>query len=517
MNARTEHCSDVELDTLLNGTETSELFRNAAGHMEVCPECQQKLTQFVGQERQWSELHDMLRPIDGDCGDSGVLLRFRKDRTARLQRVASDEASVKKLLDVPSHPEMLGRLGRYEIEAMIGSGGMGVVLKGFDSELNRPVAIKMLAPHLARVGAARQRFARESRAAAAVVHEHVVAIHDVESDADVPYLVMQYVPGDSLQVRVERDGPLDVNEILRIGSQIAAGLAAAHQQGIVHRDIKPANILLERGIERAYLTDFGLARVVDDASLTQTGIVAGTPQYMSPEQASGEVTDERSDLFSLGAVLYFMATGHPPFRAERAMAVLHRICHDGQRPLWSVNRDIPDEISVLVDRLLEKRPARRLASADAVRLQLVGLLGRVHKHPSRIVRRIRRLAMNHGTRILAIAACVVGFLGAVGWYATHRNAKPGAESTSPAASREPLAETELPMPMISPAELDEFTKQLDDLRNRLSRLDGRSRFASDSVGADNWSEQLQSIHGRLDRLQDASWTESHQFSIGEEQ
>jgi serine/threonine protein kinase len=517
MKARMEHCSDVELDTLVRGTETSELFRNAASHIEVCQACQRKLTQRVGKQGEWSELRDMLRPVDGDCGDSGELLRLRKDGNASLQRVASDDASVRGLLETPSHPEMLGRLGRYEIERVIGSGGMGVVLKGFDSELNRPVAVKMLAPHLARVGSARQRFAREARSAAAVVHEHVVSIHDVESDADVPYLVMQYVPGESLQVRVERGGPLDVNEILRIGSQVAGGLAAAHQQGIVHRDIKPSNILLEGGVERAYLTDFGLARVVDDASLTQTGIVAGTPQYMAPEQANGGVSDVRSDLFSLGSVLYFMATGHPPFRAERAMAVLHRICHDSQRPLWMANRDIPDEVSVLVDHLLEKRPARRPASADTVRLQLVGLLGRVRKHPSRIVRRIRRLAMTHRTRILPIAVCVVGSLGAVGWYAMHGNTKPDAEPTSPIALREGLVESELPMPVLSSEESNGFAREVEGIRSRLERLDGASRFASSYSDADNWSEQLQLIHRRLDRLQEASWTESHPISIGEEQ
>ena len=191
-------------------------------------------------------------------------------------------------LSPPSHPEMLGQLGRYQIEQVIGAGGMGIVLKGFDTDLNRPVAVKVLAPHLAHSGAARQRFAREARAAAAVVHEHVVAIYNVESEEETPFLVIQYVPGRSLQDRVDQDGPLAAEEILRIGMQAAAGLAAAHAQGVIHRDVKPANILLESGVERALLTDFGLARAADDASLTHSGIVAGTPHYMSPEQARGE-------------------------------------------------------------------------------------------------------------------------------------------------------------------------------------------------------------------------------------
>ena len=273
-----------------------------------------------------------------------------------------------KLLGTPNHPEMLGRLGRYDIEKIIGSGGMGVVLKAHDSELNRPIAIKLLAPHLSHVAAARERFAREGRAAAAVVHEHVVAIYNVEADGAQPFLIMQYVPGRSLQARVDDDGPLGVEEILRIGLQAAAGLAAAHAQGLVHRDVKPSNILLEDTVERAVLTDFGLARAMDDASLTQTGILAGTPHYMSPEQAMGAEIDARSDLFSLGAVLYFMAAGHPPFRAGGALAVLHRICQEKHRPVWQWNKAIPDELSEIVNRLLEKKPSRRFASADEVRL-----------------------------------------------------------------------------------------------------------------------------------------------------
>jgi len=138
--------------------------------------------------------------------------------------------------------------------------------------------------------------------------------------------------------------------------------------------LKPANILLELGFERVLITDFNLARTVDDASLTQTGVVAGTPHYMSPEQANGDPTDHRTDLFSLGSVLYFMATGHPLFRAERGMGALNRICHHRQRPLWQLVIDIPDELSVLVDRLLEKQPAKRFSSAADVREQLTKIL-----------------------------------------------------------------------------------------------------------------------------------------------
>jgi WD40 repeat protein len=266
----------------------------------------------------------------------------------------------------PGRPEMLGRLGPYEVIEVLGQGGMGVVLKARDPALDRTVAIKLLNPALAHGPTARRRFAREARAAAAVGHDHIVAIYAVDEFRGLPYLVMQYIPGRSLQERLDETGPLSVPEILRIGTQAARALAAAHAQGVVHRDIKPANILLENCVERVKLTDFGLARAIDDASLTQSGVIAGTPQYMAPEQARGEAVDARSDLFSLGAVLYAMAGGRPPFRADSAMAVLKRVCDDRHRAIRELSPEIPDWLEAVIDRLLTKDPADRLQSAAEV-------------------------------------------------------------------------------------------------------------------------------------------------------
>jgi serine/threonine-protein kinase len=210
------------------------------------------------------------------------------------------------------------------------------------------------------------RFAREARAAAAVVHENVVAIHAVSEANGLPYLVMPYVRGTSLQKRLDAQGPLAAPEILRIGMQVAAGITAAHAQGLVHRDIKPANILLEDGVERLTITDFGLARAADDASLTRSGVIAGTPQFMSPEQARGENIDARSDLFSLGSVLYTLATGHAPFRAETTYGVLRRISDDLPRPIRETNHEIPEWLSAIVERLHAKSPADRFQSAGEV-------------------------------------------------------------------------------------------------------------------------------------------------------
>ncbi len=269
-------------------------------------------------------------------------------------------------LGPPEKPGQLGRLGHYEVQEVVGKGGMGIVLKAFDEKLHRVVAIKVMAPVLATSATARRRFVREAQAAAAVRNDHVIDIHAVEENHEPPYLVMEYIEGQSLQEWIDEKGPLELKEILRVGMQTAAGLAAAHAQGLIHRDIKPANILLENGVQRVKITDFGLARLGDDASLTQSGVVVGTPQYMSPEQAHGEAVEHRTDLFSLGSVLYTMCTGRPPFRASTTMAVLGRVSDDTPRPIREINPDIPDLLAAIISKLHAKAPAERYQTAAEV-------------------------------------------------------------------------------------------------------------------------------------------------------
>ena len=276
-------------------------------------------------------------------------------------------------------PHRLGRLGGYEISGVVGVGGMGVVLKAIDPALDRVVAIKVMAPHLASHVTARKRFAREAKAAAAVLHPNVIPIHSVSSDEATPYLVMAYIRGGSLQKRLDREGALATVEILRIGSQVAAGLAAAHDQGLVHRDIKPENILLEEGVERVTLTDFGLARTVDDASVTQQGTIAGTPQYMSPEQARGESVDQASDLFSLGSVLYTLCTGRAPFRAESSHGVMRKIIDDEPVPIRELNPETPAWLCDIIARLMAKNKADRFTSAKDVHGLLEACLSHVQQ------------------------------------------------------------------------------------------------------------------------------------------
>src|SRR5262249_49939683 len=224
-------------------------------------------------------------------------------------------------LQPSSKPGSLGRLAHYEVLEVLGQGGCGIVLKAFDEKLHRLVAIKVMAPQLAATSPPRKRFLREARAAAAIRHENAVTIYAVE-EQPLPYLAMEYVAGETLQQKLDRVGPLDVPEVLRIGAQIARGLAAAHALALIHPHIKPADLLLEAGAqERVKITDFGLARTADDASISQSGLIAGTPLYMAPEQAQGQPLDPRADLFSLGSVLYVMCSGRPPFRAPTTLAV----------------------------------------------------------------------------------------------------------------------------------------------------------------------------------------------------
>jgi serine/threonine protein kinase len=374
MNHKQFTCDDTPLEAVLRHDQSSEPSEDLLAHIETCTRCQERLSELAGSAAMWNGVKVAIsETVSSD--QQRCFAPVNLDQSA----MHWTESMAKQLLSPPTHPEMLGRLGRYEVERLIGSGGMGVVFKAFDTELNRPVAIKLLAPYLAGSGPARKRFSREARAAAAVVHPHVVPIHNVETERESPFIVMQYVSGESLQARIDRDGALELCEILRIGMQVADGLSAAHQQGIVHRDIKPSNILLEEDVDRALISDFGLARAADDASLTRTGFHPGTPQYMSPEQASGQSVDARSDLFSLGSMLYTMCTGRPPFRAENSLSVMRRITESEPTPIQEINPNIPEWMCAVITQLMAKSVKDRLSSAAEVRELLEALLSHVQQ------------------------------------------------------------------------------------------------------------------------------------------
>jgi WD40 repeat protein len=312
----------------------------------------------------------------------------------------------------PQEPGELGRLGSYRVLEVLGTGGMGVVFRAEDVHLQRLVALKVVRPSLAAQATARQRFLREARATAALRHDHIVTIYQVGEDRGVPFLAMELLQGESVADRLKREAPLPPAEVLRIGRQIADGLAAAHAHGLVHRDVKPGNIWLEthsgeRGVStpwfRVKLLDFGLARVVEEpGQLTQTGVIMGTPAYMAPEQAHGRPADARSDLFSLGCVLYHLATGVMPFRGEDSVSTLFSVAHDTPRPPRELNPAVPPALADLILQLLAKDPARRPASARAVVEALDAIAS--GPLPATTLRRAVRLPRR---RVAALVAAVV--------------------------------------------------------------------------------------------------------------
>jgi serine/threonine protein kinase len=376
--------------------------------------------------RQWlvrfPEFFDELSDFFGDTDAVEAI-------AAPLREVsrAVDEELALDWLTPSEHPEHLGRLGDYEVIGWLGRGGMGVVYKGADVSLNRSVAIKVLAPQWSADSGARKRFTREARATAAISHPHVITIYAVGEWHGRPYLVMEYVTGVSLQQRLNEVGPLELQEILRIGVQVASGLAAAHAQGLIHRDIKPSNIMLENELARVKLTDFGLARAVDDTHLTQNGTLAGTPSYMAPEQARGEPLDRRSDLFSLGSVLYAMCAGRAAFRGDSTVEVLRRVSDEQPTPIRNLNSEIPSWLIEIVERLHAKDPADRFHAAAEVgdvlerhlaRLQDPSLPPVAHAWVRRRGLRARSVALlkRTGGRWLAAPLLVLaGALGTVAW------------------------------------------------------------------------------------------------------
>ncbi|MCE9564712.1 MAG: transporter substrate-binding protein [Planctomycetes bacterium] len=293
-------------------------------------------------------------------------------------------------------PDEIGRLGDYRILRPLGAGGMGIVFEAEEIALRRQVALKVLFPELAKDKENRERFLREARAAAAIISDHVVTIYYVAS-GDLPFLAMQFLEGESLQSRIDRDPPLTLRDALEIARQTALGLAAAQEKDLIHRDIKPANLWLEplaegRGQKgdsssdsalrllpsafgRVKLLDFGLARLTTgETSLTETGLVVGTPMYMSPEQAAGLELDGRSDLFSLGCVLYKMLVGSLPFPGKSAMAIMMALATKTPQRVDEVNPAIPSDVADYVALLLKKNPARRPASAREVASKLGELI-----------------------------------------------------------------------------------------------------------------------------------------------
>jgi serine/threonine protein kinase len=268
----------------------------------------------------------------------------------------------------------IGRLGEYRVLKILGAGAMGVVYLAEDVHLKRQVALKAMLPALASSETNRQRFMQEAQAIAAIDHDNIITIHRVAEESNIPFIAMQFLRGETLDDRLKKVKKLTIAEVLKIGRETAEGLAAAHARDVIHRDIKPANLWLEEEKNRVKILDFGLARATSSSSqLTALGSIMGTPAYMAPEQAAGKKVDFRVDLFSLGCVLYRIATGEAPFKGSDAISTLMAVAKEQPKPARVVNPEIPPLLSALIMHMLNKSPGERPASAKEVaqRLEMI--------------------------------------------------------------------------------------------------------------------------------------------------
>src|SRR5438309_3319026 len=303
--------------------------------------------------------------------------------------------------------------GRYSIERELGRGGMGIVLLARDVALDRPVAIKLLPPHLATRPGDRDRFLQEARTAAGLSHPNIVPIHLVEAHGDLVFFVMGFVDGETLRDRVQRAGPLPPRLATKLLQEVAWALGAAHQRGVIHRDVKPDNIMIERATERAVVTDFGIA-LGRRAAETAGGAVTGTARYMSPEQACGEPVDARSDLYSLGATFFYALTGRAPFEAANVPAIITKHVYETAPLVQALRPEVPAKVAAVVDRLLRKEPPERIQPAD----DLARVAGEVRGRDFRAPPLVRAFVRNAQVSTLVLLTSVLagrgtGLIGAI--------------------------------------------------------------------------------------------------------
>jgi len=275
----------------------------------------------------------------------------------------AERVSLTKTLITPTESLQRGSTfaGRYQILEELGRGGMGIVYKAEDSKLKRTVALKFLPPELTHIPDIKERFMREAQTAASLDHPNICTVHEFDEAEEKTFISMAYIKGQSLKKKID-SGPLELDEALKIATQVTEGLQEAHKKGVIHRDIKSANIMMDER-DQAKIMDFGLARMAGKTMLTQEGTTMGTIAYMSPEQARGEEVDHRSDIWSLGVVLYEMLSGELPFKGDREASILYSVVHEEPKPLKEIKRDLPTEMTQIIQRALKKKPGSRYSSA----------------------------------------------------------------------------------------------------------------------------------------------------------
>ncbi len=357
--------SDEILKAVIAGTTSVEILRSVERELESSSELRERLEQLSGFTEIKASGSALRQPLPGNTLHLQQAIDGLKRELLEPRELSRpDEGFVSAGRQESPLLAAGSVVDHIEVRRLLGQGAMGQVFEGYDKQLDRKVCLKVVSPHLVGSGSATERLLREAQAAAQLQHENIVSIYGIAHVRDSPILVQQFVAGESLAQRLARQPRLHVDDILRLALQLARGLSAAHFHGIVHRDLKPDNILLDDSAAIARIADFGLARRSGSTMLTQEGIVAGTPAYMSPEQTRGEELDGRSDLFSLGIVLYTSATGHNPFLADDPYVVMDRIRTFSPSPLSEIRPDLPAWFCAAVNRLLSKSREDRPASAQ---------------------------------------------------------------------------------------------------------------------------------------------------------
>ena len=374
-------CPTVDqFQAMLQGKLPEDAVESLAAHVEICPGCATTIASLEhdtltdalrdGAKTGEAESDDALRQLLARTQASIAPPSDATVDSTQASRVANPNETLA-LLNKPQEVGEIGRLGGYRVLRQLGQGGMGLVFEAEDIKLERRVALKVMKPEIAKNDAHRERFLREARTAAKVESDYICPIYQVGEENGIPFIAMPFLKGEPLDARLKQGMRLPIADVVRIGREVAEGLSAAHDAGLIHRDIKPANIWLEtqrNGPPRARILDFGLARAQDkDAHITASGAILGTPAYMAPEQARGEKTvDARADLFSLGCVLYALCCGATPFKGETTMGVLMALAIEEPTPPHAVSNSVPIALSDLIMQLLAKDPARRPAHAKEV-------------------------------------------------------------------------------------------------------------------------------------------------------